>query len=261
MGLPAAAKRVMQIVRRSIYENQQGGTLMDEIARRIEHIKTVLSSEELRVLCFDLEIDYDHLIDDDSEIFASNLLSYLQEENQLETLMDMDYFFDESMAKGLSPDAVQRIALHTEMMISNNKNEVIKLCKEIPLYKWEDHESLDDRDFYREVILLAKRRGYLPKLEETFFKADSLDSLDWLLAINTELSNLNPKQREGFILWMKNQASINDLAHLGFLMGRYDNIETSFMNSEKWVNWFVDYFERRNRLGQVAAIKVRFWDQ
>ena len=185
---------------------------MAEISERIKHIKTVLSSNELRTLCFDLEVDYDQLADNDPAIFVSNLIRYLEDEDQIKALMDTDYFFDESMAKGLSSDAIQVIALHTEMMTSSNRNAVVNLCREIPLTKWEKYKSLDDQDFYSEVILLAKRRGYLSKLEETFLKTDSLDFLDWLLAINVEQSTLNPEQRDELISWMQTQACVNDLA-------------------------------------------------
>ncbi|MCP4428553.1 MAG: hypothetical protein GY803_29050 [Chloroflexi bacterium] len=232
---------------------------MDELSKRIEHIKTVLSHEELRTLSFDLGLNYSSIESDDSNEFAENLLSYLKETDQLESLVHT-LFLDESMSEEVSPERGKLIQLHNTLMSHSDKMEVIiQACEDIPLTGWRKYEQLDDRDFYREILILAERRGWLDALESMLTNADLSSQLASFSAASRNEQSLDARQKDDLLEWMNKQASVNDLTHLAFLMGK-DSENFSLRNTEEWIDEFVSYFEKRGRLNQVLAAKKRITD-
>lgn len=226
---------------------------MDELTRRIKHIQTVLSHEELRTLCFDLGLDPAVFENDDSYEFAENLLTYLKENNQLDSLI-RDPFLDESMTKEIPSEAIRLIQLHNMMMAYSDKEAVIQVCNDVPLKGWKDYEQLGDRDFFREVILLASRKGHLASLEDAFMQADSNLSSGSFMNTSKEQQGTGSEQKSELIMWMAIQASTNDLDHLAFLMGNTNYV--FFGRSKDWsIKNFVEHYEKRGRLHQVLAAK------
>lgn len=228
---------------------------MDELSKRIEHIQTVFSHKELRTLCFNLGLDYTFFESEDSYEFAQYVLRYLQEKGQLELLVHYEYL-DESMSVELPSETTRLIQLHNVMMTSSDKKAVIQACNDIPLQGWGKYEQLDDRDFYREVILLSKRKGHLTTLENVLIDADLSLSLASYPIPSYEQQSVDSEQRKELIVWMKNEANANELAHLAFLMGTdVEEYDFGGANKDKGVKEFVGYFEKRDRLYQVVAAK------
>lgn len=224
---------------------------MDQLTRRIEHIKNILTSSELRTLCFDLGLDAAALANDDISIFASNIVNHLQETNQLEHLIHIREL-DESIAEQISDEAGHLIRLHAMMMETCGSETMRQVCKNSPLRGWETFQELAKRDFYREIIILANRKGHLPALIDSMKKACHEFRLEPLQSPNRTQKPGLPWQRMEILNWIQNQASQQDLAHLAFLVGV--DFEEYFWPSNdhnQKGQHFADYFEKRNRLHEV----------
>lgn len=225
---------------------------MNELSEIEEHIKIVLSFSELNNLCFRFGLE-DHTFERDNSFdLACYILDYLRETNQLELLFQHPPL-QESMSKQIPAKAVKPMKLHHLIMISGEKEKVVQICRETPLVGWEEFESLGDRDFYREIIILANRRGYISAFENKWADIEPNSHFKtFLIELDTQ-QKINPKQTNDLLLWMQEQASLNDLAHLAFHLGK--DHENYSLDTDTGVEEFVDYFEKRDRLYQVLAAK------